>query len=185
MFPFRLGLACALIGVASALIPQSVRADEVPDKPSCEVANASLITPLDSRNSRAGDVFRFSASVGDAGVAGTGYGVVNFVRGAGRGGYPGEIGIEARYVQLADGTRVSAMIAPVDHSTGVANGRTKNAPFFLSALSLAKGSGFHLAAGVLGIYNLVHSGTQARIPNGTPMRIILGDDYLLGACTLT
>ncbi len=54
-----------------------------------------------------------------------------------------------------------------------------------TAFSLAKGSGFHLAAGVEGAYNFVHQGTQAAIPSGTKLQIILGDDYFGGACTLS
>jgi hypothetical protein len=108
-------------------------------------------------------------------------GVVDFVRGAGRGGKPGEIGVELRYLQLADGTHLPAMIAP-DSTTAPAvyNGKTRNAPFFLSALSFAKGSGFHIATGVLGVYNFLHSGSQAVVPAGTHLRAVLGDDYLTG-----
>ena len=169
----------------------AARADEPAPSPApappamapCRVVDASLATPLDSKSSRPGAVFHFTATPGDGQPSADGLGVVDFVRGAGRGGKPGEIGVELRYLQLADGTHVPAMIAPdAGAPPAVYNGKTRNAPFVLSALSFAKGSGFHVAAGVLGIYNLVHSGSQAVVPAGTHLRVVLGDDYLSGAC---
>jgi hypothetical protein len=179
---FRLGLACAAL--CCVLVPRVAFADDAPAVPHCGGADATLITPLNSRSTRAGDVFQFSTPADTNGVTGIGYGVVNFVRGAGRGGTPGELGVEARFVQLSNGTRVAAMIAPRDRSPSFVNGKTKNAPFFLGALGFAKGVGFHEAAGVIGVYNFLHSGSQATLPDGTPMHIILGDDYLTGGCAL-
>lgn len=182
---YRLGIACAAI--LCSIVPQSAYADEVPPAAPaahCVIADATLITPLNSRTTRAGDVFQFSATA-DNGMTGTGYGVVNFVRGARRGGSPGQLGIEARFVQRSDGARVPAMFAPRDHSPSFVDGATKNAPFFLSALSFARGVGFHEAAGAVGIYNFLHNGGQATLPAGMPLRIVLGDDYLTGTCTLS
>jgi hypothetical protein len=179
----RIGIACAAL--CCVIVPRLALADDAPPAPRCGAADATLITPLNSRTTRAGDVFQFSTPADANGVTGVGYGVVNFVRGANRGGMPGELGIEARFVQLSNGTRVAAMIAPRDRSPSFVNGKTKNAPFILSALGFAKGVGFHEAAGVIGVYNFLHSGSQASLPGGTPMRIILGDDYLTGACTLS
>jgi glutamine synthetase-like protein len=70
---------------------------------------------------------------------------------AGRGGKPGQIGVELPYLQLADGTHVPAMIAPETSAPAVYNGKTRNAPSFLSALSFAKGQRFHVSAGVVGV----------------------------------
>jgi hypothetical protein len=111
-------------------------------------------------------------------------GLVDFMRGAGRGGKPGEIGVELRYLQLSDGTHMPAMIAPDNGAPAVYNGKTRNAPFFLSALGFAKGSGFRIATGVIGVYDFLHSGSQAVVPAGTHLRVVLGDDYLSGGCTV-
>ncbi|HEY4441295.1 MAG TPA: hypothetical protein VGN14_12625 [Candidatus Elarobacter sp.] len=148
----------------------------------CPVLDAMLSEPLSSRGSRPGEIFHFTASANGATL--NGVGVVNFVRGARPGGKPGQIGLEARYLQNADGSHVPAMIAPLHDMASVRDGKSRNAPFVLSAMSFAKGSGFHVASGVIAIYNLLHSGSQAVLPAGTPLRLVLGDDYLTGACRL-
>jgi hypothetical protein len=178
----------------AAMSASVARADEPTPSPSpatsamppCRVVDASLTTPLDSKSWRPGAVFHFTATPGDGQPSADGLGVVDFVRGAGRGGKPGEIGVELRYLQLADGTHLPAMIAPdANTAPAVYNGKTRNAPFILSAISFAKGSGFHIAAGFLGVYNFLHSGSQAVVPAGTHLRAVLGDDYLTGGCKVT
>ena len=172
-------------GVARAGEPTPSPSPTQPAMPPCRVVDASLTTPLDSKSSRPGAVFHFTATPGDGQPSADGLGVVDFVRGAGRGGKPGEIGVELRYLQLADGTHLPAMIAPEDRAPAVYNGKTRNAPFFLSALGFAKGSGFRIATGVVGVYDFLHSGSQAVVPAGTHLRAVLGDDYLSGGCKVT
>ncbi len=151
----------------------------------CRVVDGSLVTPLSSKDARGGEIFHFTATPSDGAPAVDGVGVVDFVRGAGRGGRPGQIAVELRFLQLPGGTHVPAMIAPEKDGPAVYNGRTRNAPFVLSALGFAKGTGFHIATGVIGVYNFLHSGSQAVVPAGTHLRIVLGDDYLTGGCTVS
>jgi hypothetical protein len=179
--------------MSAAVSTSAAGADEPTRSPSlatpatqpCRIVDAALATPLNSKDSRPGAIFHFTATPADGQPSADGLGVVDFVRGAGRGGKAGEIGVELRYLQLADGTHVPAMIAPdAGAPPAVYRGATRNAPFILSALSFAKGTGFHAAAGVLGVYNFVHSGSQAVVPTGTHLRVVLGDDYLTGGCNV-
>ncbi|HEV2739719.1 MAG TPA: hypothetical protein VGU66_14165 [Candidatus Elarobacter sp.] len=171
----------------------AVRADEPISSPAaapvvlppCRVVDASLTTPLDSKSLRGGEVFHFTATPADGQPVANGFGVVDFVRGARRGGKAGQIGVEVRYLELADGTHVPAMIAPSTDAPALHAGPSRNAPSIFSALGFAKGSGFHLAAGAIGVYNFVHFGGQAVLPVGTHMRIVLGDDYLTEGCKVT
>jgi hypothetical protein len=150
----------------------------------CRVADATITTALDSRDTRPRSVFRFTIAGDDPSSSGSGYGVVDFVRGAKRGGVPGEIGIETRFVQLADGTHVPATILADASAASVFHGSTRNSPFILNALGLAKGRGFKDVAVAIGVYNFIHSGSQASVPAGTPLKLVLGDDYLTGACAV-
>jgi hypothetical protein len=172
-------------GGASAADPTQPDSSAPSATPSCRVVDASLATPLSSKSARGGDVFHFTAAPSDGQPSADGLGVVNFVRGAGRGGKPGQIGVELRYLTLPDGSHLPAMIAPESRGPAMYNGETRNAPFFLSALGFAKGTGFHVASGVVGVYNFLHSGSQAVVPAGTRLRVVLGDDYVSGACTIT
>jgi hypothetical protein len=190
-YALRIGLGA--LAVLAAMPVRAAAADEPAASPppaqaaiaACRVVDASLASSLDSKTARNGQVFHFTATPSDGQQSADGFGVVDFVRGAGRGGKPGQIGIETRFLRLADGTHLSAMIAPDKGAPTVFDGSSRNAPFFLSALGVAKGSGFHIAAGVIGVYDFLHSGGQAVVPAGTRLRIVLGDDYLTGGCTLT
>jgi hypothetical protein len=172
-------------GAAGADVPTQAGSAAPPAMPPCRVVDASLATPLDSKSARGGQVFHFTATPADGQPSADGLGVVSFVRGAGRGGKPGQIGVELRYLQQPDGTHLPAMIAPEPHEPSVYHGETRNAPYFLGALGFAKGAGFHVASGVVGVYNFLHSGSQAVVPAGTHLRVVLGDDYLSGSCTIT
>lgn len=184
----RIGTIVAALAVSVTTSVRAGRAEEPPPSPPvlppCRVVDASITTRLDSKSSRPGEVFHFTATPGDGQPSAEGVGIVNFVHGANRGGEPGQISIELRYIQQPDGTHVPAMIVPDTRSAPLFNGRTRNAPFIVGALGLAKGQGFHIAAGLAGAYDFLHSGGQAVIPAGTHLRVVLGDDYLAGRCTL-
>jgi hypothetical protein len=194
MRPFdRLRTTLSALAVFGALTMSGVRADVAtpppasapPDAPPCRVVDASLATELNSKSTRSGQIFHFTATPAEGQPSVDGLGIVDFVRGAGRGGKPGQIGVEVRYVQLPDGSHVPAMVAPSKHEPAVYHGETRNAPPIFAALGFAKGSGFHVASGVLGVYNFLHSGSQAVVPVGTRFRVVLGDDYLAGTCAFS
>ena len=153
-----------------------------PPKPRCIAADTVITSKLDSRRTVAGDHFLFKVvGVVPASrdlpeiVNGTrGYGVVTFAQHAGSNGQPGRLVLEARFLELADGQRVSAIRDP-RLDDGIAQGATRNAP---GALGFVPVVGW----AVVGGYNALHRGREIDIPPGTPMRVILGDDLALGRC---
>jgi hypothetical protein len=177
--PLRFVQVALAVGLAFA--PGAPAAAQVPP---CRVAEATITTALDSRDTRPRTVFRFSVAGDDPSASGSGYGVVDFVRGARRGGVPGQIGIETRFLQLADGTHVPATILTDGSAASVFSGATRDSPFVLNALGLARGHGFKDAAVAIGVYNFIHAGSQASVPAGTALKVVLGDDYLTGACAV-
>jgi hypothetical protein len=189
---YRSRIVLCALAMLAALPLRAAATDDPAASPSptppavtaCRIVDASLTAGLDSKTARDGQVFHFTATPSEGQQSADGFGVVDFVHGAGRGGKAGQIGLETRFLRLTDGTHLAATIVPDDGDPSVFNGRSRNAPFFLSALGLAKGSGFHIAAGVVGFYDFVHSGGQAVIPAGTHLRIVLGDDYLTGGCSI-
>ena len=155
-------------------------------QPPCTVADAVLDEGLDSGSARTGQPVRFTVTSDPAGGGALpGYGIVGFARGARRAGYPGQIGIETRFVVRADGSHVPATLVRLGGvDTGVIDGRTLNAPVVLSAVGAFRPTPYQIAAGVVAGYNALHFGSQAVLPRGTPLRVVLGDDYITGACSL-
>ena len=153
-------------------------------RPPCTVIDAVLDDELDSGSARVGAPVHFTVAADPAtGTAERGYGVVGFVRGARRGGSPGQIGIEARFVERADGTHVPATLVRLGGvAADVVDGRTRNAPVALAAVGAFRPTPYQIAAGVIGAYGALHFGTQAVLPRGTPLRVVLGDDYVTGGC---
>lgn len=153
-------------------------------RPPCSVAAAVLDDDLDSGSARVGQPVRFTVAADPAtGALEHGYGIVGFVRGARRGGSPGQIGIEARFVERPDGTHVPATIVRLGGvAADVVDGRTRNAPVVLSAIGALRPTPYQIAAGVVGAYGALHFGSQAVLPRGTPLRVVLGDDYVTGSC---
>ncbi len=195
MLSSRLQIACGLAAVVAVVSVQSANAQDTQSpapvalpaaSPApCRIVQAKLASPLNSGSARNGTVFQFAVDGSEAGTPMTGYGIVDFVTGAGRGGKPGEIGLQARYASMPDGTHVPATIIPDARGTGHSSGNSRNMPAMLRPLSFFKGTGFGIANGVVSVFGFAHSGSQAVVPAGTPLRIVLGDDYLTGACSLT
>ncbi len=155
-------------------------------QPPCTVAEAVLDEDLDSGSARVGQPVHFTVPADPGtGTAARGYGVVGFVRGARRGGTPGQIGIEARFIERPDGTHVPATLVRLGGvGAGVVDGRTRNAPLVLAAVGAFRPTPYQIAAGVIAAYGALHFGSQAVLSRGTPLRVALGDDYVTGACSV-
>jgi hypothetical protein len=153
--------------------------------PPCTVADAVLGDQLDSGSARVGQTVHFTLTDPASGDTLPGYGLVTFVRGARRAGYPGLLGIEARFVEHPDGTHVPAtLVRLAGLPEDVVDGRTRDLPPVLAGIGAFHGPQFQIAAAVVGVYGGLHFGTQAVLARGTRLRIVLGDDYVTGACTV-
>lgn len=186
MYLPRLAVPCMVFAIICSSASPPAAADTqalpaaAPSPTPCRIVNASLMTPLNSKDTRPGTVFQFNVPEMDQGASGVGYGIVKYVRGAKRGGVPGEIGVEARFVALTDGSHVPATLV-ADAKSAVYSGKERNVPFPISAAAGAT----PVTAPLFGAYGFLHSGSQAVIPSGTKLRLVLGDDYLTGACRLS
>lgn len=136
---------------------------------------------VDSSWARTGDRFRFLladavvASDGTPVPVGTlGEGIVGSADHAKRGGTPGYLVLEARYVALANGRRIPVLIDPFTASRIFVHGSTANAPPFLGIVP-------DVSYGV-GACNFIHHGKDATVPRGTRLSVFVGDGALLDTC---
>ena len=148
--------------------------------PPCIVADAELVSKLDSRHVLSGDSFTFkilakvpaSSSVPEIPAGSKGYGVIALAEHAGANGQAGRIVLEPRFVRLAEGKHVPAMADPHLEDQFV-TGASRNAPDIgvVPLLGVA-----------VGAYNALHRGKEIVVPPGTPLRVVLGDDLALKRC---
>ncbi len=167
--------ACAVL--APACVPGPARADV----PRCPVADATLISTLDSATATSGDAFTFklAESVRAEGnlpaiPAGTrGYGIVAYADHAHGAGQPGRLIVEPRYLVLADGTHVQVMADP-QMADEVVEGSSRN---LNGALSFVPGIGIAVTG-----YNALHRGKEVTLASGTPFRLVIGDALATAEC---
>ena len=57
-------------------------------------------------------------------------------------------------------------------------------PFLVGALGIVHSVPFQVASGLATGYNIIHYGGQSVIPKGTRIRLLIGDEYLIGGCTV-
>ena len=148
--------------------------------PPCIVADAELVSNLDSRHVLSGDSFTFrilakipaSRTVPEIPAGSKGYGVISFAQHAGANGQPGRIVFEPRFIRLAGNVHVPAMADPHLQDEYV-TGASRNAPDIgvVPVLGIA-----------VGAYNALHRGKEIDVPAGTPLRVVLGDDLPLRRC---
>lgn len=167
-------IACMLAG------PLAVGAQTPPPAAPCPLVTAVLDDDLDSAHSRVGQPVHFTLADATRGT-----GIVDFVRGARRGGGAGQIGIEARFVERADGTHVPATLVTLGtlHES-VVDGSPRNVPLGLAAIGVFRPTPYQIAAGLIGAYGALHFGSQAVLRRGTPLQLALGDDVVTGACSV-
>jgi hypothetical protein len=149
--------------------------------PRCAVADAELVTRLDSAVNTAGDAFTFhTVTAVDAHGAipaipaeTKGFGVVAFADHAHGSGAPGKLVVEPRYLLMADGSHYPVMADP-QLAENFAEGSTRNVP---GALELVPGIGLAVTG-----YNALHRGKEVVLAPGLSFRIVLGDDLASSAC---
>jgi hypothetical protein len=162
--------ACLLLGMTA-----------VPPLPRCEVADAQLVTRLDSAVNTAGDAFTFTLAEDvvprddvPAIPSGTkGFGVVAFADHAHGSGAPGKLVVEPRYLVLPDGSHFPVMADP-QLGENFAEGATRNVP---GALELVPGIGLAVTG-----YNALHRGKEVVLAAGMPFRVVLGDRLAAAEC---
>ncbi len=177
-------VAVAAVAASLALIGRSSGAlamTDVPALPRCAVADAELVTRLDSAVNTAGDAFTFrivepvdARGALPAIAAGTkGFGVVAFADHAHGSGAPGKLVVEPRYLAMPDGSHFPVMADP-QLAENFAEGSTRNVP---GALELVPGIGLAVTG-----YNALHRGKEVVLEKGMPFRVVLGDDLASAAC---
>jgi hypothetical protein len=155
--------------------------NEVPPLPRCDVADAQLVTRLDSAVNAPGDAFTFTlvehvvarGPVPEIPAGTKGFGVVAFADHAHGQGAPGKLVVEPRYLLLPDGTHYPVMADP-QLGENFAQGATRNVP---GALELVPGIGLAVTG-----YNALHRGKEVVLDKGMPFRVVLGDELAAAAC---
>jgi hypothetical protein len=145
------------------------------------VADAQLVTRLDSAVNTAGDAFTFTlaervaplGSVPEIPAGTKGYGVVAFADHAHGAGQPGKLVVEPRYLLLPDGAHFPVMADP-QLGENFAEGSTRNVP---GALELVPGIGLAVTG-----YNALHRGKEVVLESGMPFRVVLGDELAAAEC---
>jgi hypothetical protein len=170
---------CAPVFLAATPAPQPTATPDT--RPLCVEASAALAEDVDSSWARTGDRFSFltvDAVVASDGtpvpVGSHGEGIIASADHAKRGGIPGYLVLETRFVALANGRRIPVLIDPFTESGVFVHGSTANAPGFLGIIP-------YVSYGV-GAYNFIHHGKDATVPRGTRLTVFVGDDALLDTC---
>jgi hypothetical protein len=144
------------------------------------VADAELVSRIDSRTVAPGDPFTFrilakvpaTKSIPEIPAGSSGFGVVLFAEHAGANGQAGRIVLEPRFVRLRGDVHVPAMADP-HLEDELAEGASRNAPDI----------GIVPIVGIaVGAYNALHRGKEVLVPEGTPLRVVLGDDLPMRRC---
>ncbi len=169
------GLVYVLVGSFGTVLPAAA------DVPRCPVAEAALITKLDSASATAGDAFTFKLtervraerSLPAIPVGTRGYGVIAYADHAHGAGQAGRLIVEPRYLALADGTHVQVMADP-QLAEGIVEGSSRN---LNGALSFVPGIGIAVTG-----YNALHRGKEVTLAPGTEFRIVIGDELATAEC---
>jgi len=147
----------------------------------CVVADAKLVTRLDTRHVVPGGrfVFKIVAHVAPSGdvpeipAGAFGFGVIAVAEHARSNGQPGRVAFEPRFIGLRGDVRVPAIADP-RMGENFLEGDSRNVPggfAFIPLVGIAVGG-----------YNALHRGREVVIEPGTPFRVVLGDDLALGRC---
>jgi len=151
-----------------------------PPVPPCRTAHVFVAAPLDSGSAKPGQVFKFTVADADAAtpaspaaiVGAQGYGIVSVVRHARGGGVSGALVLESRFVVAADGSHVPASFVHTD--SGFVEGKSNDAPGALNWIPYVS----LFSHG----YNALHKGSDVTIAPSDRLRIVVGDDSIMGGC---
>jgi hypothetical protein len=181
-------LTCALAPAfaAACLASAALAVEAPPAPPPCETIGVVLVDSVDSARAKAGDAFRFRTAADTPATAnhpavpaGTvGYGLVMGAHHSQRGGRPGHLIVDARFLVLADGTRIPATLIPRSRfDAPVMDGAPADAPGYIGFIPFA--------SVMTGAYNTLHYGREVVFASGTPFKVLIGDELAFGKCRLT
>jgi hypothetical protein len=133
----------------------------------CTVVGVQMMDNVDSATAQPGDFFRFETI--NAVTSGTkivipartmGYGVVAVASAAARGGRPGSLVLEPRYLELPSGTHLGVVL---DHNASSLeeSGKSGSMPGYLGAIPLPE------IGAAIGIFNYFHRGENILVKKGT------------------
>jgi hypothetical protein len=177
-------LAAACPIVAASLGGTALAVDK-PALPVCGVIDVVLVDAVDSARAKAGDAFRFKTLAQTPATATEpaipkdtlGYGLVMGAHHSARGGRPGHLIVDTRFLQMADGTRVAATLLPrTRYDAPVMDGSPANAPGYIGFIPFA--------SVMTGAYNTMHYGKEIVFNVGTRFSVVVGDGLALGECRL-
>lgn len=147
----------------------------------CTVVAVMMSATVDSATAHPGDFFRFQtvnavtkASKIIIPARTPGYGVVAVAAPAGRGGRPGSLVLEPRYLEMPDG-RLGVVL---DHNTGdlQSRGASGNVPGYLGAIPIP---GMGVA---IGAFNYFHHGKDIAVKKGALFSVFPSDDPEVAHC---
>lgn len=148
----------------------------------CTVVAVQMIDDVDSSQARPGDFFRFetinAVTVGNTIVLPArtiGYGIVSIASAAGRGGRPGTLVLEPRYLVLPGGEHFGVVL---DHNASdlQRSGNSGNMPGYLGAIPLP-GIG-----AAIGLFNYFHHGKDIEVKKGTIFSVFPSDSPSVEKC---
>jgi hypothetical protein len=178
------GLA-ALLGVlltAGAL--ETASAQTIAAAPVCPQVDAVLGATIDTKVVKAGDRFRFTTR-GPVEVDGmtiaagtTGLGLIATLDHSKSQGHSGYLVLEARYLELPDGSHVPVTFRPAGDGRSDAFVRAGS-----SDAGLLGYLPFYIGTAT-GVYNTFHHGKDAAVVAGTVLPLIVGDAFYAGTCSI-
>ena len=148
----------------------------------CTVVAVQMIDDVDSSQARPGDFFRFetinAVTVGNTIVLPArtiGYGIVSIASAAGRGGRPGTLVLEPRYLVLPGGEHFGVVL---DHNASdlQRSGNSGNMPGYLGAIPLPG------VGAAIGLFNYFHHGKDIEVKKGTIFSVFPSDSPSVEKC---
>ncbi len=150
----------------------------------CTVVAVQMIDNVDSTNAQPGDFFRFetvnAVTTGNRIVIPArtiGYGIVAVAAPAGRGGRPGTLVLEPRYLDMPGHARFGVVL---DHNASdlEKNGKSGTAPGYLGAIPVP------VIGAAIGIFNYFHHGQNILVKKGTMFSIFPAEGPQTERCQL-
>ncbi|MEO9169704.1 MAG: hypothetical protein ABI282_11355 [Candidatus Baltobacteraceae bacterium] len=173
----------AAIAALACVLFATTRGSASPvDVDQCTVVAVEMMDNVDSSTAHPGDFFRFQ-TVNAVTKRNTiaipartiGYGVVAIASPAGRGGRPGTLVLEPRYLKLPNGTKLGVVL---NHNTTdlERSGATENMPGYLGAIPVPG------VGAAIGVFNYFHNGKNIVVARGTVFTIFPSDDPMVEHC---
>ncbi len=177
----------SIAALCMAALPRPAHADvlSLPSLNPCTVVAVQMIDNVDSASAQPGDFFRFETVNA---VTATnkilipartmGYGVVAVASSAGRGGRPGALVLEPRYLDLPQNVHLGVVL---NHNASdlEKNGKSGNMPGYLGAIPVPA------IGAAIGIFNYFHHGQDIEVRKGTMFSIFPAEGPQTERCQQT